>query len=138
MLHGAQEARADRDRTEQFASNLQALNSQFTRSVLPLLRANAALLHTPSQHAPVSPTWRHPALTPQLIPSTRALPCSWVNTQKASNPQKFWVEGVRDYVRHASKLLDEFGDLLTADGVATLKAAAAGAYVPFGCLQSLA
>lgn len=121
-----QEARADRDRTEQFASNLLALNSQFTRSVLVLLVNSAALPHT--QHS----------VPPCLLPvETACLPhsglfhalasCSWVNTQKASNPQKFWIEGVRDYVRHATKLLDEFGDLATGDGVAALKSAAAGA-----------
>ncbi|PNH04038.1 hypothetical protein TSOC_009847 [Tetrabaena socialis] len=51
---------------------------------------------------------------------------SWVSTHKESNLHKFWIEGVRDYVVHAGKLLAEFGDILPGEGAAALEQAVAG------------
>ena len=51
---------------------------------------------------------------------------SWVATNKEASLHKFWIEGVRDYLQHAKKLLDEYKDILPSEGVSSLQQAAAG------------
>ncbi|KXZ55022.1 hypothetical protein GPECTOR_3g184 [Gonium pectorale] len=49
----------------------------------------------------------------------------WVATHKEANLYKFWVEGARDYLQHAQKLLDEYKDVLGDSATALQKTAAA-------------
>ncbi|EFJ50402.1 hypothetical protein VOLCADRAFT_88974 [Volvox carteri f. nagariensis] len=55
------------------------------------------------------------------------LKLSWVASNKDSNVHLLWVEGVRDYVQHATKLLDEYKDIVPLDGVTALQKAATDA-----------
>ncbi|GLC43547.1 hypothetical protein PLESTM_001485100 [Pleodorina starrii] len=52
---------------------------------------------------------------------------SWAYTNKDRYLHLLWVEGVRDYVRQATELLDEYKDALPADGAAALQQVSADA-----------
>lgn len=41
---------------------------------------------------------------------------AWVGSQAGSAPHALWVEGARDYVKHAAGLVEEYKDVLGGAG----------------------
>ncbi|XP_071707760.1 uncharacterized protein [Rutidosis leptorrhynchoides] len=90
----------DMRRAESSRQHVRALNNQFARSVIYTVSV-AVIFHL---------------CTLSMIISLRGcvlIVNSWVQSQLQNHPDELWEDGVRDYLTHASNILEKFSDVVS-------------------------